>query len=277
MLNIRGLVDEHKPHILGLGEANVRHNHAMEELQLADYALYLDSSISNPELGTARVAVYTHAALRVKRRADLEDDQVAAVWLECGLPGQRSILVGVGYRQWQLLGQGNNYSGSVQEQLVRWLRFLEMWEKAVGEDKEVIVTLDANLDFLTWRSENLPPSHISVKLKPLSDALFDRIIPLGVTQLVTGPTRIMKNQAKSGLDHLYSNRPEKLSSVQTHITGLSDHKLVKVTRFSRSFRQNPRYIRKRIFKDFDDKIFKEKLVDTNLDEILEENDVNEAT
>ena len=51
------------------------------------------------------------------------------------------------------------------------------------ENKEVIVTLDANLDHLTWRStEGLPLHHSSVRLKSLVDALFDRIIPLGVTQ-----------------------------------------------------------------------------------------------
>ena len=44
----------------------------------------------------ARVAVYTHNTLRVKRREDLEDDTIAAVWLECGLPNQKGILVCVG-------------------------------------------------------------------------------------------------------------------------------------------------------------------------------------
>ena len=200
----------------------------------------------------ARVAVYTYNSLRVKRRPALEGERVSAVWLECGLPGQQGILVCVGYRQWQLLGQGDKSSGTVPKQLVRWLRFLEMWEKALSEDKEVIVGLDANLDFLTWKSENLPPTHSSVKLRPLTEALFDKIIPLGVSQLVTGATRLMRGQPQSGLDHLYSNKPEKLSSVQTFITGLSDHKLIKVTRFAKSFRQNPRYIRKRVFKDFDD-------------------------
>ena len=277
MLDIRGIVEEHKPHILGLGEANVHHGHDLGDLQLDDYSLHLDSSINNHELGIARVAVYTHDSLRVKRRDDLEDDEVSAVWLECGLPGQQGLLVAVGYRQWQLLGQESNSSGSVQEQLARWLRFLENWEKALGEGKEVIVTLDANLDSLTWRNENLPQNHSSVKLKPLIDALFNRIIPLGVCQLVTGATRLMRNQPKAGLDHLYSNRPEKLSSVQTFITGLSDHKLVKVTRFSRTFRQNPRYIKKRIFKEFDGEKFKNDLEKTNLDEILECYDVNDAT
>ena len=85
-----------------------------------------------------------------------------------------------------------------------------MWEKATEEDKEVIVALDANLDFLTWRNANLPQNHSSVKLKPLIDALFDRIIPLGVCQVVTGATRLMRNQPKAGLDHLYSNKPEKI-------------------------------------------------------------------
>ena len=120
-MDIKNIVERHKPHILGLGEANVRHDHDLEDLQLSGYSLHLDSCISNPQLGMARVAVYTHDSLRVKRRPDLEDDTVAAVWLECGLPRQQGILVCVGYRQWQLLGQEDNSSGSVSEQLLRWL------------------------------------------------------------------------------------------------------------------------------------------------------------
>ena len=59
---------------------------------------------------------------------------------------------------------------------------------AIHEKKEVIVALDANIDHLTWRKqESLPPTNSSVKLKSLIDALFTRIIPLGVMQMVTGP------------------------------------------------------------------------------------------
>ena len=229
-----------------------------------------------PDLGMVRVAVYTHSALRVKRRHDLEDNNIAAVWLECGLPNQRSILVCVGYRQWRLLGQADSTSASTSEQLVRWLVFLEKWERALLEDKEVIVTLDANLDFLTWRSEGLPPHHSSVRLKPLVDALFERILPLGVSQLVTGATRMERGHPRAGLDHLYSNKPDKLSSIQTFFTGMSDHKLLKVVRFSRSFKQNPRFVRKRMFKAFDEDLFREELKGCNLDEILSATDVNIA-
>lgn len=276
-LDIETIISSHKPHILGLGEANFKHDHDLGDVQQLDYNLHLDSCVENPELGMARVAVYTHSSLRVKRRPDLEDNTTAAVWLECGLPNQRRILVCVGYRQWRLVGQKDSNSASTSEQLVRWLVFLEKWEKALLEDKEVIVTLDANLDFLTWRSEGLPAHHSSVRLKPLVDALFQRILPLGVAQLVTGATRMERGQPKAGLDHLYSNKPEKLSSIQTHFTGMSDHKLLKVTRFSKSFKQNPRFVRKRMFKNFNDDMFREKLSESDLGEILDITDVNEAT
>ena len=92
----------------------------------------------------------------------------------------------MGYIQWQLLGQEDNSSGTVSEQLARWVIFLDKWEAAISEDKEVLVALDANLDHLTWRNDNLPLCHASVRLRSLTNALFDKILPLGVTQLVTG-------------------------------------------------------------------------------------------
>ena len=49
-LDIKDIVDRHKPHLLGLGEANVRHDHDLEDLQLSVYSLHLDSSINNPSL-----------------------------------------------------------------------------------------------------------------------------------------------------------------------------------------------------------------------------------
>ena len=94
--------------------------------------------------------------------------------------------------------------------------------------------IDANLDFLTWRnSEHLPSHHSSNKLKSLIDALFARIFPLGVSQLVTTPTRIERGQPRVGLDHIYTNRVDKLAPVESYFTGMSDHKVLKVNRYSK--------------------------------------------
>ena len=97
MNDIEAIIQTHKPHILSLGEANFRHDHHVDDVQIQDYQLHLDSCVQNPNLGMARVVVYTHKVLRVERREDLEDDTVAAVWLECGLPNQKSFLVCVGW------------------------------------------------------------------------------------------------------------------------------------------------------------------------------------
>ena len=115
-----------------------------------------------------------------------------------------------------------------------------------------------------------------MRLRSLIDALFTRIIPLGVAQLVTVATRMERGQPKTGLDHLYTNRVEKLSAVQTFFTGTSDHKLIKVTRFSKSFKHLPRYVRKRIFGKFNEDQFKQRINECKLDEILSYTDVNKA-
>ena len=39
-----------------------------------------------------RIVVYTHKSLVVKRRPDLKDNRIAAIWLEIGLPHKRKIL-----------------------------------------------------------------------------------------------------------------------------------------------------------------------------------------
>ena len=277
--DIKTIIQVHKPHILGLGEANFKDGHNVEDATIQGYKLHLHSGLHCSEVGrTARVAVYTHDLLRVKRRHDLEDDKVAAVWLECGLPHQKGVLVCMGYRQWRLLGQSDDSSASVPEQLARWRTFLGKWETALQEDKEVIVMMDANLDHITWRNtDSLPSHHSSIRLKSLIDLLFEKIMPLGVSQLVTGATRFERGQRKSGLDHLYSNKPAKLSSTQTYFTGMSDHKLVKVVRYTKSFKQLPRYVRKRSFKKFDDKSFLDQLSNSNVGEVLECNDADIAT
>ena len=176
---------------------------------------------------------------------------MSAIWLELGMPRQKKIIVGNIYREWQHMGQGpTNTTGNIADQLQRWLTFIEMWEKALNEGKEVIVLGDVNLDFLKWNSSSLPVNDSSSRLKQLNELIFNRIFPHGVRQLVTTPTRLSAVDAPSGLDHIYTNKPDKCSEVQAEIQGGSDHKLLKITRFSKAFVRKTRYVKKRCFKNF---------------------------
>jgi hypothetical protein len=254
---IETIIAGHHPHVLGLSEANFRNDHDLALVQHADYDLHLSPTSSNPELNTSRVVVYTHKSLVVKRRADLEDSRISAIWLEVGLPHKKKILICQGYREWKYLGQADASSGTVAAQLKRWSTFLNLWEQALLEGKEVIVMMDANLDFLKWRRDNLPANDSTVRLKSLVELLFNRIFPHGVSQVVTVFTRSWPGQEDAGLDHIYTNKPEKLSNVYAEFAGGSDHKLIKITRYSKSLQRSVRYVRKRVFKNFVDKDFQQ--------------------
>ena len=248
------VIAKHKPDILGLGEANFKPSHSTTDTLQNGYTLHLGPGLDS--LGVARVAAYTRDGLVVKRRGDLEGGNVCTMWLQVGLPNKPATLLMFGYRQWQLPGPVEG-SGTVTAQLERWLVILEQWERALEEKRETICMMDANIDFLTWTKEDLPSHHSSSKLRPLTQALFTRILPHGVSQMVTTATRAERGVPVTGLDHLYTNRPEKLSEVHTEFTGMSDHKIVTVRKFSKDMKRTERYTTKRTFKDFKPDQFKE--------------------
>ena len=201
--DIEMIIRTHTPHFLGLCEANLRKGVDLNLVKHQDYNIHVAKSIDNSELGIARVVVYTHSSLVVKRRDDLESESLSAVWLEVGLPRQRKILIATMYREWQHLHQSDQASRSITAQLERWCNFLANWETALMEGKEVLVMGDMNLDFLKWSRTDLSPSDPSLRLKSLTEALFSRIFPHGVYQLVKEPMRIWPGQQDSGLDHIW--------------------------------------------------------------------------
>ena len=251
MAEIKTIIGQHNPHILGLSEANLLDTHDQNLVAVPDYNLHVCSTINNPSLKTSRVVVYTHRDVIAKLRPDLMSNKYSSIWLEVGLPHHKRFLVSQSYREWQYTNQkGDRTSSSIPEQLTRWLIFLDQWEKAISTGMEVHCLGDMNLNHCNWTDSDLPRTNQSYKLRELISALFTRIVPHGVTQLVSGPTRHF-----TGLDHYYTNRPDKISSVQSHHCGGSDHMIITGVRHSKSFKTSPRYIRKRSYKYFDPDAF----------------------
>ena len=83
---IENVIASHHPHILGLSEANFMMNTDPMTVQHDDYILHTAPTLDNPTLGVSRIVVYTHSSLKVKRRPDLEDSTISAIWLEVGMP-----------------------------------------------------------------------------------------------------------------------------------------------------------------------------------------------
>ena len=252
--------------VFGLGEANLTADQDINDVQIPDYNLHVTSSIKNPNIRMARVVVYTHNKLVVRRREDLEDSETQVIFLEGGLAHQKKTVWMMAYRQWKLVsvsgpGQraiGINGTETVAAQGERWDRVLGSWSKVLQEGKEVVAMMDSNLDHTTWseEQENLPNHSSSITHKELIEKLFTAIFCEGVVNMVAGPTW-HRGQHKAGLDQVYSNKPEKLSPIELLWTGMSDHAVLKTHRWSKSLPNQARYVRKRSYKNFDQNIFKQ--------------------
>ena len=139
--------------------------------------------------------MYTHKSITVKRRPDLEDGGLQMICLEAGLPSKRKSIYIVGCRQWQLSGQKDKNSTSIQAQSERSNRLFTRWETALQERKKVITVLDANLDAIIWRKEphKIPQHSSSHTHIALVDALYDIILPMGVEHHDTSQTNMVQS------------------------------------------------------------------------------------
>ena len=249
MDELQEVVADLHPHVLGISEANFRKTHTLEDVQIQDYDLVLSKMIENDRFGVSRVVCYKHQSLIGKVRDDLMDDSFSSIWLELGLPRKKKFLICQLYREWQYLGQVDNASKSIPEQLARWTIFLDQWQRALDSGKEVIVMGDFNLNHFKFTDAG--------QLQPLVDLLIEDIYPHGVQQCVQGATRSWPGQPDSCIDLLYTNTPEKIGQVQTQVRGASDHRIVFVNKHAKNIKENIRYVKKRSYKNFNEGDFKE--------------------
>ena len=116
--SIESVISHLSPHIIGISEANLLKCHDQSEVQIPDYELFTSLTMDNPNLNYSRIVVYKHSSIISKVRSDLMSDSFSSVWLECGLPNKKKFLVCNLYREWQLLGQGEDKtSREVSQQL----------------------------------------------------------------------------------------------------------------------------------------------------------------
>ena len=135
---------------------------------------------------------------------------------------------------------------------------------------------DFNLDFLTFYRNYLSTSSQAYRLRPLVEELTTRVVPHGVKQCVVGPTRQGRpGQVDSGIDHIWTNIPGKMSPIVTRYRG-SDHKVIMGVRYATLIKNRSRYVKKRSYKNFDETLFLKKIRDTSWWDVYKATEVDEA-
>ena len=249
-----------KPAVMGVSEANLHHTGDLARCQLPGYTLYLAKTLVNPRLRCSRVVVYLKEGLSAKLREDLMSEEFSSIWIEISVPGKsRKLLVSNVYRDHQWLNQGLDKTSKSDEAVMRrWEVYLDQWRRALESGAEVHCLGDMNLDSAKLQGNSGPQ-------QPLVDALLHQVVPLGVTQCAPPGTWTPQGRQRgqaSGLDHYWTNRPEKLSEVEALTVGHSDHKLISAVRNTRVVMAGSQYVRKRSYKNFEESKFIEAVKQT---------------
>lgn len=185
-----------------------------------------------------------------------------------GGAGKRKLLCGMIYREHQYLGQDDDESLKMENQIKRWQLCCDNWVKA-SDRNDCIILGDINLDYLKWEdNEN--------KHSKLIDCVKSEIIPLGFKQYIKGATRFWPGTADSLLDHCWANCPKRVIEASNIPGGASDHNLIVVKMRLKDKITREITIKKRLMKNFDEALYKRRVKDISWDELLREQNVDIA-
>ena len=146
--HLKIVFDKYKPNVVSLSEANYdiclnQNNH-----YFLDY--FVEFTDQKDNINMSRQILLIDKRLNYTRLGDLESKHDCTVWIEIKLQCKKSILFCGGYRQWQISKElGKNLcdgSKKINRQFDRYKSILSNWGKASQLNKDVIITMDDNLD-----------------------------------------------------------------------------------------------------------------------------------
>ena len=171
-------------------------------MQITGHRLILP--LTTATMDHARIVLIVRQELEVSIQREFMDPETATIFVKIGNTKNNSItLVGI-YREHQQLGRTDPAATQmeiIRDQEIRWRRIVKKWKSAGNKGKCVIVG-DINLDYNRWEEPEQHQIH-------MVDLTKDKIENDGFSQLVTGVTRIWKDQTESLLDHIWVNCPPK--------------------------------------------------------------------
>ena len=222
--------DKNQIHVLGFSETKLNATHPDSIFEINGFQKPFRKDRETNSGGG--LLVYVKEGICCTRRTDLEHESLECLWLEIKPVKSKSFLVGNIYRPPNSTVQWNTI-------------FEDCIENVLREDKEIYLMGDINKDLLNSQIKNVWTEYI---------------VSFGLTQLVSEATRVTSN-SKTLIDHIYSNCPENVNSLNVPKIGLSDHFPIFFTRkmHVQPPKSNHFTIFYRSFKNFDEAKFTEDL------------------
>ena len=269
MREIERIIQQERPSILGISEANMKENQDLEKVTVQGYKLFTCKHNEN-STGIKRLVVYAKEGLNIRIREDLMDESFCSIWLEV-MTKTSTFLVCQVYREHKQMGLDG--SDGRESQWTRWAIFLDQWLKAIEEQEEVHVLGDMN-----WNWNSLDKNQGTINTA-IAESTKELILVEGVTQCIRQNTRYPQgnqNHEPNLVDHFYTTSPDKLK-IQVKELGYSDHNMISGERMARGGDDMPKYTQKRTYKNLDNEDYLKELEKKEwLGIYLEEEDVDKA-
>ena len=226
--DISVLLNSHqdKVHIFGVSETRLDADIDDSHVSINNYSIVRKDA--QQRFGHTGLLVYIHDSIRhfVKRRDDLETDNLEAIWLEFCQKKAASAYVCSLYRN----------PASTSE---RMSDFMNMMDK-IPDGCDVILLGDFNFDLF-----NIQNSWMTV------------IAMLGLSQLITDFTRVT-NKTQTLIDHIYTNNAVKVVNPTVIQSSISDHYVIFCTYHTKLPKQPKNshdFVQYRSFKNFNETLF----------------------
>ena len=230
--------DEHSPHGICLNKTKLNQDICDELLQIDGFQNIIRKDRSGNGGG---VAIYVKDGIKCQKRDDFNSD-IEFLSVELDIKYVKPIIVTTIYRP--------------PESKVEWFkRAEELISRIDIEGNESILVGDMNCDLLKPRDNDT--KHIK---RIYSIYQFE--------QMINEATRITSD-TKTLIDHVSTNKPDRVSSSGISPCGISDHDAVYLVRFVRmpKMRREPKNITVCKFRRFDLDAFKSDLQGVHFDEI----------
>ena len=269
MIEIECLLQEQKPQLCFISEANIWGNVELDDCQIMGYNLVLPSTMEH--LGYARIALLVRDDFEVEIMRENMDKEISTIWVKIGTTRKNSYIVGGIYRELQILGQDNNAATWLEkkaEQERRWRKILKQW-KAAGNNRKCTVIGDINLDQLRWQDAD----QLNEQMVEMTQNSIETI---GYCQLVQQHTRRWRHQQDSLLDHIWTNSGQRILSHFNTQRGDSDHNVVGLTLSGKDIHSGGQNVVKRLWGGFDPVRFLGKLRREDWTSILRETNIDLA-
>ena len=142
----------------------------------------------------------------------------------------RKIYVNGYYNQWQipyLNKEKKENSGKNQKFQTRFFKQSELWERQINDNPgtECLILGDFNIDNKLVINNVYPNQNYATKHKNIKKYINEKLINNGMKLINNEPTRF-EGGIERGLDHIYSNRIEKMYKFNQSNFTSSDHSIL---------------------------------------------------